>query len=63
MSFTEEIIEKLNKVISNKMITQRELAKKVGVYESAVSDWKIGRTFPKKDNLKKLENILDNLLK
>lgn len=63
MSFTKEIIDKLNKVIGSKVITQRELAKRIGVNRATLVGWRQGLSFPRKKTLDKLEFILNNIIK
>ncbi|QSR25561.1 hypothetical protein CFH99_07985 [Nocardioides aromaticivorans] len=51
--------------------TQRQLADRIGVSPSAVTDWKYGRGFPTPDNVQKIaaeiskpyETVLDAVLK
>ena len=42
-------------------LTQKELAEKVGVSPSTVGSWERGRTSPRRDNLRKLRRILDDI--
>ena len=42
-------------------LTQKELADKVGVSSSTVGSWERGRTNPRRDNLRKLRRIMDDI--
>lgn len=61
MLFTKNIINRLNKLLKDKKITQRKLAIVLNVHEDLISKWKLRKKFPSKKNLDKLELFLNKL--
>jgi transcriptional regulator with XRE-family HTH domain len=55
--------ERLVQVVKEKGITQKELAKKLNVSASTVSDWGSGKTEPKGSNLIKAAEIRSRSVK
>ncbi len=51
--------EQLKKIMFEKHITQRELAKKLGCIQQRISFWTTGRTIPKIESVKKIAMALD----
>ena len=52
-------MQELKKLRKERGLTAVELAKAIGVKQSAVSLWESGKRFPRKDTLKKLCEFFD----
>lgn len=61
MISSEIIIQKLNKVLKGKNISQRKLAEELDVHEDLISKWKLKKSFPSRKNLDRLEIMLTKL--
>ena len=59
MTTTEEIRKALIEALKQPMITQRELAEKIGVSQSMISHYASGRKMPSLDTLSRLCSVLD----
>jgi len=49
----------LKELLKSKGIKQKWLAQKIGVSEVTISNWCNGKSFPKKEHLQKLSELLD----
>ena len=62
MSNNNEIILRIRKGLSNKRMTQRDLAASLGKNEAEVSRWMSGRMGISEQNLQRIEDVLDTAL-
>ena len=53
------ISERIFKLLKEKNIKQKEFAKKTGISESTISDWKRKQTNPASDKIMKICEVLD----
>ncbi len=51
--------KQFKKILKGKDITQQELAKKLGIAQSMISQWLTGASNPNLNTLKKLSSVLD----
>lgn len=55
----ETFITRLERLMENKGLQQKDLAKKAGISSNGISTWKITGTFPRADVAVKIAEILD----
>jgi transcriptional regulator with XRE-family HTH domain len=55
----EVTVERLKAIRTNRLLTQKELAEKVGVSWQTVSEWESGRQQPRMSHLRKLCEVLE----